>query len=132
MSAAAALQRAIYLKLSGDAALVALIGSDGLHDHLHAGTRRPCIHIAAIDSRDAGTASEVGEEHLLTLKVMTGEGGNLPAQQIAARMRALLEDADLDLESFTLVSLFHRRTRTGRDASAKGHVAELLFRAVTE
>lgn len=132
MSAAAALQQAIYLKLAGDATLTALIGSDGLHDHLHASARRPCIHIAAIDSREAGTASEAGEEHLVTLTVMTGEGGNLPAQQIAARMRALLDDAALDLDGFALISLFHRRTRTGRDARAKGHVADMLFRAVTE
>jgi hypothetical protein len=132
MSAAAALQQAIYLKLAGDAALTALIGSDGLHDHLHAGTRRPCIHIAGIDSRESGTASEAGEEHLVTLTVMTGEGGNLPAQRIAARVGALLDDADLDLDGFALISLFHRRTRTGRDARAKGHVAELVFRAVTE
>lgn len=132
MSAAAALQQAIYLKLAGDAALTALIGSDGLHDHLHAGTRRPCIHIAGIDSRESGTASEAGEEHLVTLTVMTGEGGNLPAQRIAARVGALLDDADLDLDGFALISLFHRRTRTGRDARAKGHVADMLFRAVTE
>ena len=132
MSAAAALQRAIYLKLAGDAALVALVGGDGVHDHLHTGTRRPCIHIAAIDSREAGTASEAGEEHLVTLTVMTGEGGNLRAQRIAARVGALLDDADLDLDGFALISLFHRRTRTGRDARAKGHVADMLFRAVTE
>jgi hypothetical protein len=132
MSAAAALQRAIVMTLAGDAALTALIGADGVHDHLQARSHRPCIFIAAIESRDASTASEAGEEHLVTLEVRTGEGGNRAAQEIAARMRALLDDVPLVLAGFVLVSVLHRRTKTGRDAKAKGHVAEMLFRAVTE
>jgi hypothetical protein len=132
MSAAAALQKTIVMTLAGDAALTALIGPDGVHDHLQARSHRPCVFIAAIESRDASTASEAGEEHLLTLEVRTGEGGNRAAQEIAARVRALLDDVPLVLAGFALVSMLHRRTKTGRDAKAKGHVAEMLFRAVTE
>ena len=132
MSASAALQKAIYARLAGDAALIALIGNGGVRDYLEKGLHRPCILIAALESRDASTASEAGEEHLVTLEVLTGEGGNRTGQEIAARVRALLEDASLDLDGFALVSLLHRRTRIGRDAKAKGHVAEMLFRAVTE
>lgn len=132
MSAARALQKAIFAKLAGDAALTALIGPDGIHDHLQARLHRPCVFIAGIDSRDASTASEAGEEHLVTLEVLTGEGGSRMAQEIAARVRTLLDDAALILAGFVLVSLLHRRTRIGRDAKAKGHVAEMMFRAVTE
>ncbi|MBW9064187.1 DUF3168 domain-containing protein [Rhizobium herbae] len=132
MSAAAALQKAIYQRLAGDAELIVLLGDGGVGDHLQTGSHRPGILIAGLESRDASTASEVGEEHFVTLKVRTGEGGNRAAQEIAARVRALLDDAALDLAGFSLVSLLHRRTRTGRDAKAKGHVAEMVFRAVTE
>ncbi|WP_438749458.1 DUF3168 domain-containing protein [Pararhizobium sp. O133] len=132
MSAAEVLQKAIFLALSNDAALTGLIGGDGVRDHLQARMERPVVFIASIESRDASTASEPGEEHLMTLEVRTGEGGNLAVQAIAARVRALLDDADLDLDGFVLVNLFHRRTRTRREARAKGHVAEMRFRAVTE
>ncbi|WP_276118779.1 DUF3168 domain-containing protein [Pararhizobium qamdonense] len=132
MSAASALQKAIFLKLSGDAALTSLIGPGGVHDHLQARSHRPCISIAGIESLDASTASEAGEEHLITLNVLTGEGGGRTAEQIAARVRALLDDAPLVLNGVALVSILHRRTKISRDAKAKGHVAEMVFRAVTE
>ncbi|WP_426123452.1 DUF3168 domain-containing protein [Pararhizobium sp. PWRC1-1] len=132
MSAAGALQKAVFGRLAGDAALTVLIGADGVHDHLQPRSHRPCIFIAGIDSRDASTASEVGEEHLVTLEVLTGEGGSRIAQEIAALVRSLLNDVPLVLAGFALVSILHRRTRIGRDAKAKGHVAEMVFRAVTE
>ena len=132
MSAASALQKAIFAALSGDAALMAMVGADGVHDHAQMRSHRPCVFIAAIESLDASTATEAGEEHLLTLEVLAGEGGNRSAQEIAVRVRALLDDADLELDGFALVSIFHRRTRIGRDAKAKGHVADMVFRAVTE
>lgn len=132
MNAAGALQKAIFGALAGDAALTGVIGPDGVHDHLQARSHRPCVVIAAIESRDASTASEAGEEHLVTLEARTGEGGNRVVQEIAARVRALLDDAPLVLNGFALVSIFHQRTKTGRDAKAKGHVAEIVFRAVTE
>lgn len=132
MSAAGALQKAVFATLAGDLALTALIGPNGVHDHLQPRSHRPCIVIAAIESRDASTASEAGEEHLVTLEARTGEGGNRVVQEIAARVRALLDDGPLILTGFVLVSILHQRTKTGRDAKAKGHVAEIVFRAVTE
>ncbi len=71
MSAAGALQKAIFVALAGDTPLTALIGADGVHDHLQARSHRPCVFIAGIDSRDASTASELGEETLVTLEVRT-------------------------------------------------------------
>ena len=132
MSAAGALQKAVFMTLAGDAALTSLAGADGVHDHLQARSHRPCVFISGIDSRDASTASEAGEEHLVMLEVRTGEGGSRVAQEIAARVRVLLDDVPLVLPGFVLVSILHRRTKTGRDAKAKGHLAEMVFRAVTE
>ncbi|MDQ0319604.1 hypothetical protein QO002_001742 [Pararhizobium capsulatum DSM 1112] len=132
MSASAALQKAIYLRLQGDAALVALVGADGVRDRVVTGAQRPFVQIASLESRDASTASETGEEHLVTLEVRTGEGGNREAQVIASRVRSLLDDTALELDGFVLVGIAHRRTRIGRDANAKGHLAEMVFRAVTE
>lgn len=132
MSASAALQKAIYQRLQGDAGMVALVGADGVRDHVVAGDRRPFVGIASIDSRDFSTASEAGEEHLVTLEVRGGEGGHRGVQEIAARVQVLLDDAALVLDGFALVGVFHRHTRVGRDAKARGHLAEMVFRAVTE
>jgi len=132
MSAMQALQTAIYARLTGDAALTALIGTNGVHDRLLTRNEAPYVRIAGIETRDWSTASEPGEEHLVTLEVRSGEGGHRATQQIAARIRALLDDAALSLTGAALVNLRHQRTRTGRDAKAKGHVAEMVFRAVTE
>lgn len=132
MSAAQSLQKAIFTRLSTDATLTALTGPDAIHDRLVTRREAPTILIASIDSRDRSTASEAGEEHLVTLKVMTGEGGHAAAQAIAARIRALLHDAPLTLTGFTLVSLLHRSTVTRREAKERGHVAEMVFRAATE
>ncbi len=132
MSASAALQKAIYGRLRADAGMVALVGVDGVRDHVVTGERRPFVRIFSIESRDFSTASEAGEEHLVTLEVRTGEGGNREAQVISARVRMLLDDAGLGLDGFALIGIAHRRTRIGRDAQARGHVAEMVFRAVTE
>ncbi len=132
MSAASALQRAIFERLAGDAALSALVGPDGISDRLADRQRLPKVVIAAIDSGDLSTATEAGEEHLLTLHAWSAAGGHGEVQRIAARVRALLHDTDLVLDGFHLVSLLHRRTRIARDGARPHHRAEMRFRAVTE
>lgn len=132
MSAASALQRAIFERLAGDAALTLLLGPDGISDRLPDRQRLPKVVIAAIESRDLSTATEAGEEHVVTLHAWSGSGGHAEVQAIAARVRALLHDAGLTLDGFVLVGLLHRSTRIARDGTRPHHRAEMRFRAVTE
>lgn len=132
MSAAAALQRAIFETLSGDAALSALVGPAGISDRLLDRQRLPLVVIAAIDSRDLSTATEDGEAHLVTLQAWSKAGGHRQVQAISARVRAALRDAALPLDGFHLVSLLHVTTRIARDGTKAFHHAEMRFRAVTE
>lgn len=132
MSAASALQKAIHDRLDGDAALTALIGAGGICDRLLDRQRLPVVVIEAIESRDHSTATEAGEEHFITLAAWSKADGHREAQAIAARLHALLHDADLPVTGFALVSLLHRSTRIGRDRAKPFHRAELRFRAVTE
>lgn len=132
MSAASALQRAIHERLSGDAALTALIGADGVCDRLLDRQRMPLVVIEAIESRDLSTSTESGEDHLVTLVAWSKAGGHLEVQTIAARVRAVLHDATLTLDGFHLVSLLHRSTRIARDGAKPIHKAQMRFRAVTE
>lgn len=88
MSAASALQRAIFARLSGDAALTALVGANGITDRRPDGPATPLLVIAGIDSTDHSTASEAGEEHIVTLEAWSEAAGHRQAQAIAAAVRA--------------------------------------------
>lgn len=130
MSAASALQKAIFVRLSGDVALTALIGGNAITDRRLATQTAPLVVIAGIDSTDHSTATEPGEEHIVTLEVWSDAAGNRQGQAIAAAVRAALHDAALGLAGHRLVLLFHRETRLTRDD--RFHRAEMHFRAVTE
>ncbi|MBN9029002.1 MAG: hypothetical protein BGO05_21235 [Rhizobiales bacterium 63-7] len=132
MSASNALLRAIHARLSGDAVLTAMIGVDAIHDRLLDRPRLPCIVVADLRSEDFSTATESSEEHFLTLEAWSDDQGQRAAQEIAARLRVLLHDADLTLAGATLVNLQHRATRARREPKMRRHVAEMRFRAVTE
>lgn len=132
MSAASALQKAIYDRLSGDAALTALIGGNAVTDRRLAEPAAPLVVIAGIDSTDHSTATEPGEEHIVTLDIWSDASGHRQAQAIAAAVRAALHDAALTLAGHRLVLLFHRDTRLSRDGKSRFHRAEMQFRAVTE
>lgn len=132
MSAASALQKAIFARLSGDAALNALVGTTGITDRRLAEPASPLVVITGIDSTDHSTASEPGEEHTVTLEVWSEAAGHKQAQAIAAAVRTALHDAALVLDGHHLVLLLHRDTRLRRDGKSRFHRAEMRFRAVTE
>ncbi|WLR93660.1 DUF3168 domain-containing protein [Shinella zoogloeoides] len=132
MSAASALQKAIFARLSGDAALTALVGANGITDRRLAEPASPLVVIAGIDSTDHSTATEAGEAHMVTLEAWSEAAGHRQAQAIAAAVRAALHDAPLALAGHHLVLLLHRDTRLKRDGKSRFHRAEMRFRAVTE
>ena len=132
MSAASALQKAIFARLSGDAALVAFVGANGVTDRRIDAPASPLVVIAGIDSSDHSTASEAGEAHQVTLEVWSAAAGHREAQAIAALVRDALHDAALVLDGHRIVLLFHRDTRVRRAEKSRFHRAEMRFRAVTE
>jgi hypothetical protein len=133
MSAANALLKVIHVRLSGDPALTAMTGADGIVDRLLPRAALPCVVIADLDSREHSTSTERGQEHFLTLQIWCEAGGRRVLNDIADRVVALLDDALLALEDdVLLVNLQHRSTRTGREAKTRHHRADVRFRAVTE
>ena len=132
MSAASALQKAIFARLSGFAALTALVGANGITDHRLGEPASPLVVIAGIDSTDHSTATEAGEEHTVTLEAWSEAGGHRQVQAIAAAVRSALDNAPLTLSGHHLVMLLHRDTRLKRDGKSRFHRAELRFRALTE
>lgn len=133
MRAANALLQAIHARLKSDAALSALVGSNGIVDRLLPRPVFPCVVFGEIESRPYATASEGGEEHILTLEVWSDDGGRKLAQDIAVRILAVLDDAPLVLGgNISLVSLFFRSSRSVRQAKSRQFLTEIRFRAVTE
>lgn len=133
MSAAAnELLQAIHLVLAADATLAGMIGADGIRDRLITGRQLPCLVVADLLSSDYSTSTEPGEEHILTLQVWSDAAGQRQAQQIAAVVRSLLQDASLPLASCALVNLRHVGTRARREPKTRLFCAEIRFRAVTE
>lgn len=131
-AAANPLLQAIHAAIANAAALTALIGADGIRDRLVTGRHLPCIVIAELASNDYSTSTEPGEEHFLTLQVWSDASGQRQAQEIAAIVRGLLQDAALPLAGCTLVNLQHVATKARREARTRLFCAEMRFRAVTE
>lgn len=125
------LLQAVHARLSGDAALAALVGPDGIVDRRRDAAALPCLVTGTVETRAYGTASEDGLECLLDFEAWSATGRR-EAEEIAAQVRALLDDADLALASAHLISLSHRRTASRRAAATRHYVAEMRFRAVVE
>lgn len=132
MTAANELLRAVCARLSGSPELIALIGADGIHDRLIARRPTPYLVIGEIETRDNSTSTEESEEHLFAIAVWTEADGSRICNEIAGIARALLDDAQLGLDSHALVNLRHLSTRVRREPKSRHYMAELRFRAVTE
>lgn len=125
------LLKAIHARLVADAALLALIGPDGIRDRRVAGLPLPALVIGKVETRDFSTASEDGAEILLTLEAWS-KTSRREAEEIAGTVRGLLHDAALDVAGHALVSLAHRASVSRREPKTTLFVAEVQFRAVVE
>ena len=129
---ALALKSAIHARLSGDAALTALVPADRILDRAPQGLAFPFLLHGPVQSDDYSDASAAGEEHRFTIEVWADAARQAQALKIAARIVTLVDNAALTLSTGKLVGLDHRSTRTRRDGRSRALVAELQFRAVTE
>ena len=132
MSAALALRAAVRERLAADADLTAALGGAKVFDHVPAGTDAPYIVLSDMQSRPAGTATEVAEEHRLALDVWSRQEGLAEALTAAARVAASLDDAGLSLAGHRLANLRWVSTDARRSGNGRLRSATLRFRALTE
>jgi hypothetical protein len=132
MSAAGALQRAVFEALSADAALTALIGQGRVFDRQLAGQRLPHVVLAESSATDWSTSSETGEQHALTIDVWSDRDGKHECQVIAAAVKTVLHDQPLTLAGAHLINLRVLTVRFERETRERRHRARLQLRAVTE
>lgn len=131
-SASWILQQALYQLLSTDAALTTLLGAPRIYDHVSPRPTFPYITIGQTTVRDWSTATDIGEEHQLTLHVWSRAGGRRETHEIMSAIRAAVDHAELPLTGYRLINLLHEFSETRRDPDGETFHGVVRFRAVTE
>ncbi|MCX7888565.1 MAG: DUF3168 domain-containing protein [Rhodobacteraceae bacterium] len=127
-----ALQAAIYQRLTGDAALAALVGG-GIYDSVPPGdTTGTYVAIGAEEVRDASTKTGRGAVHELSVTVVTDEAGFTAAKTVAGAVSDALTGASLVLARGRLVGIWFLRAVARRDGDGTRRRIDLVFRARTE
>ncbi len=126
------LQRAVYQALSSNAGLVASLGGARIYDAPPPGAPFPYVTFGQSTERDWSTGSEEGREHILTLHVWSQAHGRSEVHEIMGYLRAVLHEAPLALDGWTLVGLRHEYSELRRDADGESWRGLVRLRAVTE
>jgi len=126
--AAAALQAAIYGRLTGHAALTDLVG-DAIFDAIPAGAV-PDLYVALGPerARDRSDMTGRGARHDITIAVVSQAAGFAEAKAAAAAVSDALVDADLALARGSVVSLRFERARAVRSGKNDERQIALTFR----
>ncbi|SIO10904.1 Protein of unknown function [Rhodovulum sp. ES.010] len=127
--AAAALQTAIYQRLSGDAALAALVGT-AIYDVVPAG-ELPATYVSLgpEETRDASDKTGAGALHHVTISVVTAQAGFAQAKAAAGAISDALVGAPLSLSRGRLVGLWFDRARAKRVGDKDERRIDLRFAA---
>ncbi|RKF12964.1 DUF3168 domain-containing protein [Roseovarius spongiae] len=125
----AALQAAIYQKLSGDGAIGAIVG-DAIYDAIPAGPLpETYLALGAEDVRDRSDGTAGGAWHRFTISVVTEAAGFHAAKLLAAAVCDAVVDTDLALSRGRLVGLHFDRARARRESGGQNRRIDLTFRA---
>ncbi len=125
----AALQRAVFGQLAGDAALTSLVGAE-IYDALPTGPL-PALYVVlgGEDVRDASDKTGAGAEHTFTVTVVTESAGFATAKEAAAAVSDALVDAPLLLDRGQLVALNFYKAKAARVGTGAMRQINLMFRA---
>jgi hypothetical protein len=130
--AAAALQQAIFAKLSADAATLAALGGARIYDDVPARVAFPFLTFGQSSERDWSTGTDEGYEHLITLHVWSRAHGRKETEAVIAAARAALHDQALTLSGHRLINLRHEFSEARRENDGETFHGIARFRAVTE
>lgn len=126
---AAALQEAVYQRLTTDPALTGLVGN-AIYDAMPAGNLpETYVTLGPEDVRIRGDQSAGGAWHRFDVSVVTGNAGFHAAKQVAAAVNDALVDADLPLSRGSLAGLRFFRARARRERNGQLRRIDLTFRA---
>ena len=125
----AALQSAIYQRLTADPVLGGLVGS-AIYDSVPAGSvPATYVSLGPEDVRDRSDATGGGALYVVTISVVTDAAGFQAAKDVAAAISDALIDADLALSRGTLVYIRFDRATARRVGTGETRRIDLRFRA---
>ncbi len=130
-AASAELQKAMFGALTGDAALVALMGGARIFDRAPTDAAFPYVTFGRASVFDWSTSTEEGLEHLVTLHVWSKAKGRKEAFAILDAIRGAL-GAPLSLDGRHLVNFRFEFAEVTFDDDISVHHGLLRLRAVTE
>src|SRR5215203_3166660 len=90
MTAAIALQKALYQALATNPALTALIGAGAVHDDVPEGVKPPYVVLGDMLVSPLGSSTEEGEEHTLTIDAWSAQNGRSKLTGMASAIRDAL------------------------------------------
>jgi len=129
---AAALQAAVWQRLSGDAALVALVGGAIFDAPPPGPLPATYVVLGPEEARARADASGQGAWHRFTVSVVTDAAGFQGAKAVAGAVSDALIDAPLALTRGRLVALNFDRARAWRAGAGDRRRIDLRFRARVE
>ena len=126
---AAALQVAVYDRLTNNAALTALVGN-AVYDTLPLGTLPDLyVTLGPEDVRVATDKSASGAWHRFVVSVITGQAGFHAAKEVAGAISDALTDANMAMSRGNLAALHFYRARARREGTGALRRIDLTFRA---
>jgi hypothetical protein len=131
-SSSFALQTSITEALTGDPAVVGLLGGAKVFDHVPRNAAFPFVTFGQSLARDYATALGEAEEHILTLHVWSEGGRREEAYDLIAAVRRVLHDAPLSLADHKLVNLRQEFSDARREPERESWHGIIRYRAVTE
>ena len=131
-TSALALQQSIFATLTTAAALTTLLGGAAIYDETPQPSRFPFITFGQSTLREASTATEPGDEHIVTLHVWSRAHGRSETHAILGAVRTALHDQPLALAGHHLINLRHEFSEARRDPDGETIHGIIRFRAVTE
>lgn len=128
---AASVLKALVRTLSGDNALLQLLGRPAVYDEPPRDAPYPRISLTRVLTRDWSTATEPGHEHQIELTVTTRDVGRGVSAVIAAATVAALVDRPWQADGVTIVNVVHTGTASP-ERKAREVTAVVGLRVVTE
>lgn len=124
------LQKAVYQRLSGDSALMALV--QGVYDRVVQGSAFPYVSLSGWEAVDWSSMTTDGVACQFTLHVWSREGGHKQAVKIMERLYVLLHDSSPVLEAGALISIRYVSSNVGLEDDGSTYCGKMRFRALVQ
>jgi hypothetical protein len=131
MSAAWALQQAVFAALSADVAVQAAVAGR-IFDAVPETAALPYIVLGEASETSETSTAEAGSSHTLSLHIWSRNGGTRESKEIAGAVRSCLDHAALVLTGHVLIDLAFTAADYARQSDGKTFRAVLRFAASTE